>query len=73
MADRAVAAGTDGAPARATAAGTEARATEAEAAVHLAGLVAEQTAVDVRVVEAAADVAGAGQRGERATLDRGPT
>src|SRR5262249_55500216 len=50
------------------AAGTEARATVAEATVHLAGLVAEQTAVDVRVVKARRDVAGTGQRRERAAL-----
>src|SRR5688572_28703654 len=58
--DRAVAAGTDRAPARTTATRTEARATEAEATVHLACLVAEQTTVDVRVVEAARDVARTG-------------
>src|SRR5262245_19805617 len=66
--DRAVPAGTDRAPAGATAARPEARPAKAEAAVHLAGLVAEQTAVDVGVVEAARDVAGAGQRGERTAL-----
>src|SRR5262245_52875056 len=66
--DRAVTAGTDRAPARATAARTEARPAVSEPTVHLAGLVAEQTAVDVGVVEAARDVARAGQRGERAAL-----
>src|SRR5205085_11162550 len=68
VADRAVAAGADRAPAGAAAAGTEPGAAVAEAAVHLAGLVAEQAAVDVGVIEAARDVAGAGQRGERAAL-----
>src|SRR5262249_3516612 len=62
--DRAVATGADRAPAGTAAAWTETRSPEAEAAVHLAGLTAEQPAV--HVVEAARHIAGAGQGCDRA-------